>query len=185
MKSIAKLCWLMCVFSFGIISCNNDDKSVKDKVQELRNKPSYPFDTAATIEIFSYKSKYDTENSFSDFLEQNISKSKRTKAIFDNNQLQIKERVKLKPEEVIKLTEILYHQPCSDEIVGNCFTPRHALVFFDKAGDPFAYTEICLECSNASFSAGFSKFQLCQSKVDSLTNMFSKLGITYFQEPIL
>jgi len=166
-------------------SCSNDNKSIKDKVQELKNKPSYPFDQAETIEVFSYKSKFDTENSFSDFLEQNISKSKRTKDIFDNNQLNIKERVQLKPAQILRLTEILYQQSCADEIVGNCFTPRHALVFFDKAGDPFAYTEICLECSNASYSAGFSKFQLCQSKVDSINSLFTELGITYFYEPIL
>lgn len=184
MRLIYKLLIVSFMMLFAL-SCNNDEKSLENKVQDLRNKLSYPFSEASKVEIFSYKSKFDAENSFSDFLEQNISKSKRTKAVFDNNQLNINERIALTPDQVVALSQILYNQPCGDEIVGNCFTPRHAIVFYDKEGDPFAYSEICLECANASNSTGFTKFQLCNAKVDSLTKFFSSVGINYYHEPIL
>lgn len=169
------------------LSCNNNDGavSIEEKVATHKTKSIFPFSKAVKTEILSYKSAHDTENPFTDILQDHMNNPARLKETLLSNKLNVKERIVLTKEQTKELYQLLYKTKCGDEIKGNCFVSRHAIVFYDKEDTPIAVTEISLDCATASISKGFTKFELCQSKVNLLKTYLQSIGITYFEEPVL
>lgn len=184
-RKISYIC-LLAVLTLLAVSCRDTgESSFKDKVDAQKLKRNFPFSEAVKIEIFSYKSTYETDNPFSAILNDHINNPSALKDVLKSNKLNIKERVVLTDKQVQDLAQLLYQESCGDEIKGNCFTPRHAILFYDKEDTPIALTEISLECATASFSKEFTKYELCESKVHKLTAFFKSIGINYFEEPVL
>jgi hypothetical protein len=181
-----KLFKLLILFLIPLLySCNNNNNSIQQKVKFVKTKRVFPFSEAEYIEIFSYKTNFETSNPFSNLLNDNVNFPNKLKEILESNKLNVKERIKLNPEQQDELFEILYNEECGDEILGNCFTPRHAIIFFDKNNTPIAFSELSLECITANFSKGFNKYKLCESKINKLKTFFEQIGIAYFEEPMI
>lgn len=182
-KLIYLLAILLC--TMFLVSCQNDGTSIKDKIEQQKAKTMFPFSDAKKIEVFSYKSKDETDNSFSLLLRDQLNNPARLKEVLKTNKLNIKERIVLPKEQIQELSKILYAEECGDEILGNCSTARHAILFYDKDDTPIAMTEISLDCFTATFSKNFTKFSMCETKIQKLVTFFKKVGITYFEEPVL
>ncbi len=186
MIRILKYLCLLSVLALLLPSCRDAvQNNIKDKVDAQKLKRNFPFSDAVKVEVFSYKSAYETDNPFSAILNDHINNPAALKDVLKSNKLNIKERVVLTDKQVQELARLLYHESCGDEIKGNCFTPRHAILFYDKEDVPVALTEISLECATASFSKEFTKYELCESKVVKLTAFLKAIGISYFEEPVL
>lgn len=173
------------LFTCFTIACNNDGVSIKDKVDMQKGKNIFPFSDAKKVELFSYKSKDETDNSFSLLLRDHLNNPEQLKEVLKTNKLNIKERIVLQPKQVEELSKILYGEECGDEILGNCSTARHGIIFYDQNDQPIAISEISFDCFTATYSKNFSKFNMCEEKINKLKTFLQQCGITYFEEPIL
>ncbi len=177
---------LSVVCSMLFAACKSDTrKTLKEKVESQKEKSIFPFSEASRIEVFSYKSNFDTDKPFSQLLTDNLNNPKKLKEVFKSSKLNIKERITLSADQTTTLFGILYKENCGDEIVGNCFSPRHALIFYNDKDEPIGISEIDLECVSVSFSKDFTKYKLCESKNIKIKQFLKDIGITYFEEPIL
>ncbi|BAU53620.1 alpha/beta fold hydrolase [Mucilaginibacter gotjawali] len=61
-----------------------------------------------------------------------------------------------------------------------CYSPRNAIVFFDKNGKVYDYLEVCFECMHyRTLSDKFSIGTYCNQKYDLLRQFFIDTGIDY------
>lgn len=176
---------LLTFCSLLVISCSNDTTSIKDKVEAQKSKNIFPFSDTYKVELFSYKSKDETDNSFSLLLRDHLNNPVQLKEVLKANKLNIKERVVLQKAQIVELGKILYLDECGDEITGNCTTARHAIIFYDNSDNPIAIAEISFDCITTILSSNFSKFNFCEAKGNKLKSFFQEVGITYFEEPVL
>ena len=96
--------------------------------------------------------------------------------------IEIKE---LNYEQIGKLTNVIYNttvrKPSNYVSPGfDCYTPRNALIFYDRNGRIFDYLEICFECMrDESQSHKVTIGTYCNQKYDLLKGLFIKFGIKY------
>ena len=167
------------------LSCDTDNNAFKDKVEAQKNKKMFPFSETKKIEIFSYKSKDETDNSFSLLLRDHLNNPEQLSEVLKTNKLNIKERIVLQQNQIQDLSKLLYENKCPDEILGNCSSARHAILFYDKNDMPIAILEVSLDCMTVTYSKNFTKFSICEQKINEIKKFFQEAGITYFEEPIL
>ena len=88
-------------------------------------------------------------------------------------------------EQIGKLTNIIYNttvrKPSNYASPGSdCYTPRNALIFYDRNGRIFDYLEICFECMrDESQSHKVTIGTYCNQKYDLLKGLFIDVGIKY------
>lgn len=91
----------------------------------------------------------------------------------------------LDSKQINKLTNLIFNtrvkKPNNYAYPGlSCYSPRNALVFYDKDGNVFDYLEICFECKHFESKNGkISIGHFCNQKYDLLRQFFIDLGIQY------
>lgn len=170
-------CITVLILSVGCNSQNdNNNTEVKSDNALLLPQELEVVDHALLI---SYTSSFDGENSFSDYLTKNFS-SLSDLNILNDEKLNIKDHVIIEDEDLDELFDILYKQSCSDDLVGNCFTPNHAVVYYDHNNKVMGYTEICFDCITSVSSQNIPTLKLCNSKMNQLMDFMKKHNVTYF-----
>lgn len=173
--------WLI----IALIGCNdrssyNDQPSTESTAIEALPQALTAIDHAV---IISYTSAFDEEQSFSDYLSKNFSQLADLNVLNDAN-LKIQEKANIDKDALQELLHILYQEKCSDDLVGNCFTPNHAIIYYDAAGKVIGYTEICFECITTVSSSNIPEFKLCNAKLNLLMEYMKKHDIHYFEHVI-
>jgi hypothetical protein len=172
------------LFIVLLSACNNGTEEINNVPKEETMDNVYPFDKAVSVEVFSYEGSFDTVSAFSDYLSKNFESLAAVNILNDTN-LHIKDRIKLTTPQKQQLFDILYKENCADALVGNCFNPNHAIVYYDHTGKAFAYTEISLDCMNAVSSKEVGNYKFCDSKIEKLTQFFKSIGIHYFGDVLM
>lgn len=168
-----------------IFSCNNANTSNNQHQINEGNITTLP-KSLANIDhalIISYTSAFDEEQTFSDYLSKNFS-SLSDINVLNDKRLQIQERVKISKDDLPELFKIIYQETCTDDLVGNCFTPNHAFIYYDQSEKVIGYTEICFDCITAVSSENIPEFKLCNSKLNLLMEFMKKHNIHYFEHVI-
>ncbi|MRG45295.1 hypothetical protein GFS24_09220 [Chitinophaga sp. SYP-B3965] len=142
---------------------------------------NYPFNLAGQIQFVSFDGLVEItdkdEFAFSDMVPL-------TETIDTNVYSPAKEIKSLTRLQIDKLTDVLYNYGFRGRVhsqkTRSCYDPRNAILFYDNAGKPLAFIEICFEClqtreSNEKISLG----QMCDQKLDMLKDLFRKAGIEY------
>ncbi len=174
--------WILIVF-LSLVACNNNTDEINN-VKDATIETVFPFSKAHTIEIYSYEGSFESVSSFSDYFSKNFGKLKQVNILNDTN-LHVKDRISLNAAQKNQLFEILYKENCGDDLVGNCFNPNHAIVYYDESGRAFAYTEISLDCMNAVSSKDVGTYKFCDAKIQKITSFFKSIGVNYFGDDIV
>lgn len=139
---------------------------------------SYPFSEASSIELFSYPDRmsWDTlTQKHGTYFNVNILSNGK----MDVDPNQIRERIVLSQDQKHKLFNLLFNIQCKWEGGSACFEPRHALVFYNKDQQAFAFIEICLKCAAVRTSDKVNFGGLCYPKIIELSKLFESFGIKY------
>ena len=150
---------------FTRISRNNSVKFTLQKRISL-----YPFSESVQIKIVSFGSQLEGDYKLPR-LNDTICFSK------------LDEIRSLTFSQIDTLTDILFNE-CSRWTISiysknGCYSPRHAILFFDNAGKVFEYIEICFECSDIRLSsAKIREPDLCNTMYERLKDYFTR---TIFQ----
>lgn len=91
----------------------------------------------------------------------------------------VKEKIVLNNNQKQKLFHIITKDSCNQEqIISECYEPRHQVVFKDKNDKVIGDIEICFTCNNfkISYSFGNAKY-FC---LDDIRLFLWKAGIKYF-----
>lgn len=179
-KIISGLCLIT-----ALLSCNGSNTYNDQDQTEATAELELPKSLAAIDHamIISYTSAFDEEQSFSDYLSKNFSKLADQNVLNDPN-LKIQEQAQIDQKALPELLHILYQEKCSDDLVGNCFTPNHAIIYYDITGNIIGYTEICFECITTVSSSNIPEFKLCNAKLNLLMEYMKKHNIHYFEHVI-
>lgn len=165
-----------------ILSCSDTNTSNSQNQENVSQAERLPkiLDEIDHALIISYTSAFDEEQTFSDYISKNFSALSDVNVLNDEK-LHIKERVKINNSDLPELFKILYQEPCTDDLVGNCFTPNHAFIYYNQSGKAIGYTEICFDCITAVSSENIPEFKLCNSKLNLLMEFMKKHNIHYFE----
>lgn len=92
---------------------------------------------------------------------------------------QLKEAIILGPGQVDTLTDLMYNWRYTDPFFTTtkylCYEPHNAILFFNAAGDAFAFLEICFQCTGyRTNSKQFRTGDFCQQKYELLKQFFEK-----------
>lgn len=154
-----------------------------DRYTPKQRLHKYPYSKAAKIVAVSYPPPGD--NLSPDTIGLHV-----TNGIL--NPLSIKESIELNAQQIRRLTFLIFNTanipapPSFHELEmadpgSKCmFSPRHALLFYDKNGKIFDYFEICFQCMQYGSESGRIKIgELCGNKYDLLKAYFKSIGLTY------
>jgi hypothetical protein len=101
----------------------------------------------------------------------------------------LKDEITLTEDQIDELTEILYNynfakDPSTRTIThGDCYEPRHAIVFLNSSEKVFGYFEFCFACENhKTFPTKENIGEYCPTKYDLIAHFFKSVGITFFEE---
>lgn len=77
------------------------------------------------------------------------------------------------------LEEIFFDIPHPEIIHRHaCYNPRNAILFYDKSNSLLGIMEICFECEDVRYSAGFPmQLKFCNEQFDLLKRLFFSVGI--------
>lgn len=95
----------------------------------------------------------------------------------------LKDEITLTEDQIDQLTEILYNYNFSKSLDsrtishGDCYEPRHAIVFLNSSGKAFGYFEFCFECNNhQTFPAKEYIGEYCNGKYWLIEQFFQSAG---------
>ncbi|WP_341904699.1 hypothetical protein [Fluviicola taffensis] len=101
----------------------------------------------------------------------------------------LKDEITLTEDQIDRLTEILYNYNFSKDLNsrtithGDCYEPRHAIVFLNSSDKVFGYFEFCFECKNhRTFPTKENIGEYCPTKYLLIADFFKSVGITFFEE---
>lgn len=101
----------------------------------------------------------------------------------------LKDEITLTEDQIDQLTEILYNHDFSKDpksmtiTHGDCYEPRHAIVFLNSSDKVFGYFEFCFECKNhRTFPLKESIGEYYPTKYLLIADFFKSAGITFFEE---
>lgn len=101
----------------------------------------------------------------------------------------VKDEITLTEEQIDQLTEILYNYNFSKNMSsktishGECYEPRHAIVFLNSQDKAFGYFEFCLKCDNhQTVPAREYLGEQCATKYKLIEKFFESIGVTFFEE---
>lgn len=162
----------------------NGDCIFVKKYSFAQRLKQYPFSKAVKVLAVSYDCA----------LEDTIGAPKRPDTVFISdlhikhgrlNYSSLKEIKQLDAEEINKLTNIIYNTDYKKNMNFvnpgyKCFSPRNALLFYNRNGKIFDYIEICFECEvYQSLSEKLDIGTLCNQKFDMVKQVFIDAGIKY------
>ena len=140
----------------GDLSCSY--KKVYSNTQRLQ---FYPFSISDSVKLVSFK--YHVKNI--PVIKDNV--------IVDSL-IEIKSLTK---EDILKLTDIFYNNffkySTTIAVASLCYTPRNAILFYDKSGKLIESIVICFHCDN--FTVSSDKIKLgddCTEKMEKLRKFF-------------
>ena len=166
------------------IPTSDEDCVFVKKYTAAQRLKKYPFSKAAKIVAVSYEWA----------LEDSIDAPKRPDTVFISdlhikhgrlNYSSLKEIKQLDAKEINQLTNIIYNTDYKKDMNSispghECFSPRNALLFYNKNGKIFDYIEICFECEMyQSLSEKLHIGTLCNQKFDMIKQFFIDAGIKY------
>jgi hypothetical protein len=103
----------------------------------------------------------------------------------------VKDEITLTEAQIDRLTELLYNynfskDPASRSIThGDCYEPRHAIVFLNSSDKVFGYFEFCFECKNhRTVPARENVGEFCSGKYQLIEDFFQSIGVTFFKEEL-
>lgn len=140
----------------------------------------YPFNVSEKVIIVSFDSLRPVET-----LKGMIPDEREIRIPIKDNKPEfelIRETFTLTNGQLEALTDILYNYDYkNDQGVrsrSQCFSPHHALVFFDGKNKMIAYVEVCFKCHNVEASNKDIKLgNFCSDKVNMLKDLFKKVGV--------
>lgn len=100
----------------------------------------------------------------------------------------LKDEITLTENQIDQLTEILYNHNFSKDLGstithGDCYEPRHAIVFLNSSDKVVGYFEFCFECQNhRTFPAKENIGEYYSGKYSLIADFFKSVGITFFEE---
>lgn len=139
----------------------------KSKYSVTQRNQFYPFNIADSIKLVSFR--YHNKNSC----------PVRNDTLLVDSLIEIKT---LDRDEINRLTDILYNNfykkfPNYGSLT-QCFFPRNAILFFDKAGKLKEYILICFHCNRHEESSDAIVFGSdCTQKIDKLSQFFISVGL--------
>lgn len=161
----------------------------------------YPFSVASEVQLIGFRGIFDRvilENGEEDTtVLKAVSKPMYTpnnSNSYDLNKGRLISSVKLSPQGVDSLTDILYNYGYTpvklpknvtwiDEPTG-CYDPRNAILFLDAKGKVIEYMEICFACEQTRWSSRKIKdVTFCVDKYAMIRRFFFKNDITYGTKP--
>jgi hypothetical protein len=141
----------------------------RNKYSETERLKFYPFNVADTIKLISFRYH---DNNYPVDKEHIITDSLVEQKVLDR-------------EEVARLTDILYNngpnKPGKSRSIVDCFEPRNAVLFIDKAGKLKEYMLICFHCRRIeSFSSEkIGTWDDCDQKSEMIRQFFVAAGVKF------
>jgi hypothetical protein len=171
--------WVVLIASFTDSLGQDDEKDYCKRTTNIKTKDiekNYPFNTAKTIKIVSFKTKD------SDAVEYEIPKldgQVDLSRLFEIRTLTRKSRARL----LDILVNYNFDTTSGDSFgvrIKMCYLPRHAILFENEEGQVFSYIEICFECLRYKIEPKDMNIgQFCYDKYDMLKVFFGDNGIKY------
>lgn len=152
-----------------------------------REKLAYLFDHASRVQVLSYVNRMGDETPLIEGEEQKPVQKDTTFFVVDDLRIPesiIQERLILNNAQRDSLFRLFNENMCEIDGVAICYSPRHAVIFFDQANRPFGYIELCFDCTNYQTHGNF-QLDFCYEKAEALKNLFQSFGINYFGGPEL
>lgn len=132
----------------------------------------YPFGAVDTVKLVSFR------------FHRNNYPIRRDSLLIDSL-IEVKTLTK---NQIIKLTDILYNNFYKASpnygVSAQCFFPRNAILFIDRAGKLIEYINICFHCGN--YGSSTDKIWLgddCEQKMDKLRKFFVAAGLFFGTDP--
>ncbi|HEX3384571.1 MAG TPA: hypothetical protein VHS53_05255 [Mucilaginibacter sp.] len=147
----------------------------------------YPFNKAAKILAVSFDGTPEADIDIK--IGDTVPKRKPHGLIFQNDTLDLSNLFEIKEltsEEINRLTNIMFNTkvkvPNNYADLGyTCFSPRNALVFYDKDGKVYDYIQICFECRN--YESKSQKLYLstsgCNQDFDLIKKFLISVGLKF------
>ena len=146
----------------------NENCIHKDKYSVSERLRFYPFNVADTIMLVSFRYHHNNYPVRKDYI---------------TTDSLIEQRV-LSKTEVNQLTDIIYNTDAKKHgniaSVAECFEPRNAVLFIDKAGKLRAYMLICFHCRRYEPSSeDIGSWDNCNQKPEMIRRFFTSAGIKF------
>lgn len=172
---------------YAYVPTTTDDCTFTNKLSAKQRLSRYPFVKAAKLVTVSYKWGWEGERQPGDTIADSVHKNN---LHIENGMLNYTSLIEIKTlssEQISKLTNIIYntdykkpHKRWGVIPERKCYSPRNAILFYDKNGKIYDYLEICFECQKTtSLSEKITVGTDCTQKLDLLRNFLISAGIKY------
>ncbi|WP_445722682.1 hypothetical protein [Flavobacterium sp.] len=170
---------LIMLISFIFNGCNEAKRQEIERKERIIKKDfsksmSFKYDDISEVIIYSFLDK-EFIKQIDGYLRKDINFN--TDVQLSNDF--IKERIVLSENQKTKLFNLIAKDSCnSDQLIADCYNPRHQIVFKDKKDNVIGDIEICFSCGNIenSKSIGEAKYYC----LEDMRLFFWNLGIKYF-----
>lgn len=172
---------------YPYVATPDDDCVFTNKLPALQRLRYYPFSKAAKLVVVSYKWAVNRDNLAGATTPDSVYFSD---LHVENGKLNYTSLIEIKTlnvEQIAELTNIIYntdykhnHKRNGATPGHNCYSPRNAIIFYDKTGKIYDYLEICFECQKTtSLSEKITIGTNCTQKLDLMRNFLISAGIKY------
>lgn len=150
-----------------------------------RDKLAYLFNHASRVQVLSYVNRMGDETPLIGGEEQKPTPKDTTFFVVEDLSIpesMIKERLILNSAQRDSLYRLFNENMCKIDGVAICYSPRHAVIFFDQTSRAFGYIELCFDCTNYQTPGNF-QLDFCYEKSEALKALFQSFGVKYFGGP--